>query len=249
MNPLRDELSKLITLPAIWVATAAGLLVPTVVAVITSLSAKDAISRGLQAGASADLGFQELAFGVVGAVIIGVVSVSSEYIVEGEDSPGRQITVSLTTVPSRLRFLLAKTTAVVITTMFLAAVAGTITLALVRLVLADGAPPLEMSRFVGMIAYWVLTALLAYGITLITRNGVVPLALLILNTSVVTVTYLLTRITPLAGYLPDMAGIHMFLREVNTGIDLHPIMGAVVMTCWVVALLAVGAFTAHRRDA
>lgn len=249
MKAVRAELSKLISLPAAWVAVLAGLLVPAVIAVITSRAAVEAITLGAQSEASADAGFQELAFGVVGAVILGVVAVSSEYFTEGEESPGRQITTSLTAVPSRARFLLAKTAALVIATAVIASGAGTLTLVLVRTVLADAAPPLDPTRLVGVIVYWVLTALLAFGVTLLTRNGVVPLAILILNTSVVTVTFLLTRITPLANYLPDMAGLRMFIRELDTGTELSPVMGGVVMAAWVLALLTVGYFVVHRRDA
>src|SRR4051812_19332919 len=105
MRAFKGELSKLASLPSVWAAIVVGVAIPCVVAFITSTSVANAISRGTKASAGADIGFQELAFGVVGAIILGVVAASSEYFTEGEDSGGgRQITTSLTVVPSRWRF-------------------------------------------------------------------------------------------------------------------------------------------------
>lgn len=253
MRAYRAELSKLASLPSVWASCLVGVVVPAVVAYLTASSAASAIADGTKAAPSADVGFQELAFGVVGAIILGVVAASSEYFAEGEDSGGgRQITTSLTVVPSRTRFLLAKIAAVITTAGVLAVAATAITLTFVQTLLgshveAFGAA--NLSRTLGVVVYWVLTALLAFGITLLTRNGIIPLAVLILNTSVVTVTFLLTKITPLAAYFPDMAGMRMFITEVALPVRLSPVAGGVVMAVWVAVLLAAGFATFHRRDA
>ncbi|WP_313888013.1 ABC transporter permease [Lentzea alba] len=229
LSAYRGELSKLASLPSVWAACLVGVVVPAGVAIINARST------------SVDAGFQELAFGVVGVIVLGVVAASSEYFVDGEDN-GRQITTSLTVVPSRTRFLLAKIAAVTTVATALAVVAAVITLLLIGQ--AAG-----LSRMFGAVVYWVLTALLAFGMTLLTRNGIIPLALLILNTSVVTVTFLLAKITTLAVYFPDMAGIRMFITEVDLPVRLSPVAGGAVMAAWVVALLVAGFATFRRRDA
>jgi hypothetical protein len=254
MRALAAEASKLASLPAVWIATAAGVLVPGVIAAITASSTLGAITRGAAAEAAIDTGYQELAFGVAGAIILGVVGVSSEYVTESAESGGgRQITTSLTVVPSRLRFLLAKMSAIAIGSALLAIIATVTTMGVVRVVLGEHAPAWgadDVPRLAGVVCYWVYTALLASGITVLTRHGVVPLAVLIANTSVVSVTYLLTKITPLANYLPDMAGVRMFIRQLaDSTAEISPLTGGLVMTAWVTVLLVIAAISFTRRDA
>lgn len=83
---------------------------------------------------------------------------------------------------------------------------------------------------------------------MLTRHGVIPLAVLIMNTSVVTVTYLLTKITPLANYLPDMAGVRMFIWNLAGAVEISPLVGGLVMTAWVAALLLIAAIAFTRAD-
>ncbi|SMD18885.1 ABC transporter permease [Kibdelosporangium aridum] len=241
MNAVRGELSKLRSLPSTWAAVAVGLAAPTVIAILNSSSLRNT------GRTSTDVGYQELAFGVVGAIILGVVLASSEYVTEGEDSAaGRQIVASLTVVPSRTRLLAAKIVALTIATTVLAIVASALTLLSVHVILGyDVAIP----RALGIIVYWVLTSMLAFGITVLARNGIVPLAVLILNTSVVSVTFLLTKLTPLAAYFPDLAGARMFVGKMAVPVQLSPVVGGLVMTAWVVAVLLAAFVTFSRRDA
>lgn len=253
MSAYSGELRKLTSLPSVWAAFAVGIAVPAVVGVLSAVSTSAAIANGTKPEAGPDLGYQELAFGVAGAIILGVVAASSEYFTEGESAgSGRQITTSLTAVPSRTRFLLAKVAALTTAVVLMSAIATGITLSCVQAVVGDHAHALDgaaATRVPGVVLYWVLTALLAFGITLLTRNGVVPLAVLVLNTSVVTVTFLLSKVTPLAVYFPDLAGMRMFLTEVRVPVELSPITGGVVMAVWVVLLLACGFTAFTRRDA
>jgi ABC-2 type transport system permease protein len=76
----------------------------------------------------------------------------------------------------------------------------------------------------------------------------VTLTVLIVNSSVVSVSYLLTKVTPFAAYLPDIVGAHMFLNEVGDT-DIAPLTAGLVMTAWVAALLALGAWLFERREA
>ena len=105
------------------------------------------------------------------------------------------------------------------------------------------------ARVAAAILYWVLIALLSYAITLITRNGIVPLTFLIINSTVVSVSYLLTKVTDLAAYLPDIVGAQMFLHTADFPVRIPPVTAGLVMTAWIAVLLAIGAVLFHRRDA
>lgn len=250
---LAAEFSKLLSLPTIWIAVVVGILVAPAIAVIRSFQELSDITKGVQTAVEYPIGFEELGFGVMGVIIVGIIAISSEYFTESEESGsgGRQMTTSLTANPSRIRFLLSKATAVATVSAVLAIIAIILTMIVVRIILAEHAPALgitDISRLIGVICYWVLTALLALGITILTRHAALPLAVLMLNSSVVTVTYLLTRITPLANYLPDMAGIRMFHEIEDAGSTLTPLGGGAVMAAWVAALLLIGTITFCRRD-
>lgn len=221
------EVRKLAGLPSVWVAAALGLLMPPLLVVLTGRNVPD----------TSDTGFVELTVGVLGALVLGTVAAGSEY-------RGGQIRTSLVCVPSRLRLLAAKTGAVVLTVAVTAVVSAVLTLAVAG-TLTGGAGP----RIAGVVVYWVLDALLAYGITLLTRSGILPLTVMIVNTTAVSFTYLLTKVTPLAAYLPDMAGAHMFIHDMHTPDDLAPLTAGLVMAAWVAALLAVAGYVFHRRDA
>ncbi|MEV6301934.1 hypothetical protein AB0M02_21150 [Actinoplanes sp. NPDC051861] len=241
---VRSELIKLLGLPSAWAAIGVGLLVAPVIAFITASSSSSA---------GADAGFQELAFGVVGAIILGVVAVSSEYLAEGDSSTGsRQITTSLTVLPSRTKFLVVKAAALVLVVGALALAAAAATVVITQSVLGAAAPETgtgTVLRVTGVVLYWVLTALLAAGITLMTRSGILPLTILVLNTSVVSVTYLLSRVVPAANYLPDLAGARMFVHEVESSAEIAPVTGGLVMTAWVAVVLVAAVAVFRRRDA
>lgn len=242
MRALRAEMSKLASLPAAWLAITAGLVVPTGIAVITSLTATP----------GPDTGFSELAIGVLGAIVLGVVTIGSEYTTEGEEATGgRQITTALTATPSRTRLLVSKTIAVMIVSAAMAIVAVLLVHTTVHLLLGPKAPVIDggtVARGGGAVAYWVLMALLGFGLTVLTRNGIIPMAVLIANSSAVTVTYLLAQSFPAANYLPDLAGMRMF-TTLHTSVEIAPVAGGLIMATWVTALLVVAGIVFARRDA
>lgn len=242
MRALRAELSKLATLPFTWLAAAAGIIIPTGISIITSATSTP----------GPDTGFAELAVGVLGVIVLGVNAIGSEYTTEGEESAGsRQITTTLTATPSRMRVLLAKAGAVIIATALLAVVAIAIVQATVRITLGDAAPALDADAFVrmgGAALYWVLMALLAFGLTVLTRNGIIPMAILVANSSVVAVTYLLAQNVPAANYLPDLAGMRMF-TTIESSVVIPPVTGGIVMAGWIAVLLIVAGVVFSRRDA
>lgn len=243
------ELRKLLGLPTAWVGLALGLIAAPALTVVNAPALRRQAEAGQLVGA-ADLGYQNLGIGLLGALILGVVAVSSEYTSTGDDSPGvRQMTSTLLAMPARHRLLAAKGAALTL----VVAAQGTLTAAatvwLTGAVMPGLAQPFSPARVGAAVLYWVLLALLAYTITLIFRNGIITLTLFIVNSAVVSVSYLLTKLTPLAAYLPDIVGAHMFLRSGPGDVTIPPVTAGLVMTAWVAALLALAGYLFHRRAA
>jgi len=249
VSRVHAELRKLLGLPTAWAGLVLGVVLNPLVVLLNASATRRMIASGALTDV-ADLGLQELAVVVIGPVVLGVVVVSSEYTSTADDAPGaRQLTTTLAAVPGRLRLLAAKGIAVVLVVAAQATVATTATLALVQLLYGDQVPAPDLPRAAAAVLYWVLTALLAYAITLIARTGVVPLTLLIVNSTLVSVSYLLTKVTDLAVYLPDLAGTRMFVRGRAFPLELAPVTAGLVMAAWVAALLAAGCILFQRRDA
>lgn len=259
---LRSEFSKAFTLPAVWIGIAVTVLGTAGIAALNSFQFAAAIRAGHPdrfAGPPdlVDLAFTGAPLGTVGAVIIGVLAVSSEYAVHSPDSGGgRQIATSLATVPRRVTLVSAKVVVVATTTLVTVLLAVPACLALARVGLGDAAINTDayqrmVERGVGSGLYWILMALLAFGITLLARSGVIPLLVLIVNSALVSISLLLTNITPLAHWLPDMAGRNLFGFGPNETLPggLEPVPGALVMAAWSVAAIIIGAVAFCRRDA
>ncbi|WP_433795061.1 hypothetical protein [Actinoplanes sp. CA-252034] len=247
MRQVRAELGKLLSLPTAWVGLVLGLVAAPALALLSARGTRKAIQEGFHADPS-DAVFQPLGIGLLGALILGVVVVSSEYTSTGEDSPGaRQLQATLAAMPRRGRLVAAKAVALSLLVAVQGAITAVATLALTRVVLGDLVPSPSPGRAAAAVLYWVLMGLLAYALTLIFRNGIITLTVLIVNISVVSVSYLLTKVTPLAAYLPDIVGAHMFLNEVGD-VRIAPLTAGVVMTAWVAALLGLGAWIFERRE-
>ncbi|GAB3838611.1 hypothetical protein ACFPIJ_35930 [Dactylosporangium cerinum] len=241
------ELRKLLGLPTAWIGLVLGTLLAPVIVLLNAPYVRGAIADGTIADPS-DLGLQDLGIGLIGPMVLGVVVISSEYTSTGPDAPrARQLTTTLTAMPGRLRLLAAKSVALVLVAAAQAAVTAAATLTLTH-VLHPHVPAPAPARVAAAVLYWTLIALLSFAITLITRNGIVPLTFLIINSTVVSVSYLLTKVTDLAAYLPDIVGPQMFLTTADFPVRIAPLTAGLVMTAWIAALLAIGAVLFHRRD-
>jgi ABC-2 type transport system permease protein len=246
---IHAELRKLLGLRTAWIGLVLGLVAAPALVVLNAPATRQAVTDGLTTDLS-DIGFQNLGIGLLGAIILGVTAVSSEYTPTGDDTPGaRQLSATLLAAPRRVRLITAKGVAVSIVAAVQGAITAVVTLALTAQVHGTLVPSPEPGRVAAAVLYWVLMALLAFAITLLARHGIVTLIVLIVNTTVVSLSYLLTKVTPWASYLPDIVGAHMFLRSIDAPVDVSPLTAGLVMTTWVAVLLALATFLFQRRDA
>ncbi|TWD73401.1 hypothetical protein FB561_7290 [Kribbella amoyensis] len=257
MNQVAAELRKAVTLPATAVALAIAVIGPIALAVLNAFNVRDALTTGGRVGYStpAEAALSGVPLGAVGAMVLGIVVISSEYTANSTDAGGgRQISTTLIASPRRWSLLVAKTAVVVALVVPAAVVSLSVSLPAATIIIGDAAPPdaeLSMGRFVGAGLYWTLAALMALAITVLARSGIVPLIVLIANGTVVSVSFLLWKVTPLARYLPDLAGTRLFAGETFTAVDdaLPPVTGGIVMAVWTAVLLLVAAVVLTRRDA
>lgn len=258
-NTFAAELRKVVTLPASWVAVAVTLFGSAGITVLNAVAARTASGSGAQGSrdlASAfETAYAAAPLGTVGAVVLGVVVMSSEYAANSTDAgSGRQITATLAASPRRTGLLLAKALTVVLLVALTAAATIPACVGVARLLIGAGPPETvrlddALLRSLGAALYWTLTGLIALAITTLARSGIIPLVVLIANSSVVSFSLLLTNVTPLAHWLPDLAGRRLFvgMPTVDGGLATGP--GAIVMGSWTLALLAVAGLVFSRRDA
>lgn len=261
-NATLSELRKTATLPATWAAVTLTLLGSVAITVLNALTVRRALSAGtpeLVADTSSfETGFTAMPIiGVVGAIVVGVTVIGSEYTADRAESGGaRQITTTLTATPHRTTLFASKAMIVLafVTMMALVTIPGNIALA--GAIIGDAGTETvslteAVNRSLGTALYWALMGLLAFSITVLTRSGIIPLLVLITNSSVVSFSLLLTNVTPLAHWLPDMAGRNLFGFPPESVVQggLEPVPGAVVMGSWALALLVVAGIVFRRRDA
>jgi ABC-type transport system involved in multi-copper enzyme maturation permease subunit len=258
-NTFTAELRKAVTLPASWVAGAVTLFGSAGVTVLNAVAARGALDSGAQESgeffSAFDTAYAAVPLGTVGAVVLGVVAMSSEYAANTTDAgSGRQITATLAASPRRTGLLVAKALTVVLLVVLTAAVTIPACVGVARLVIGAGPPETvgldeALVRSLGAALYWTLTGLIALAITTLARSGIVPLVVLIANSSLVSFSLLLSNVTPLAHWLPDLAGRRLFvgMATVEGGLDAGP--GALVMGAWTLVLLAVAGVVLSRRDA
>lgn len=246
MSAFKAELSKLFSLPGVWLAFLLGALAPAAIAVLDILAQKEDIIAGASTRL-AEVGYIGLAIGVQGVILLGVFAVSSEYTSEGSESGGGlQLTTSLTVVSSRLRFLLAKAGAVAFASLLFCVAAIITTSLATHSILGEYAPAPEWPRLLGVACYWMFTALLAFGFTVLTTSAMIPLTVLMINSSVVSFSILLSKVTQLSYYLPDRSGFDMFMVMGDS--RLTPLTGGFVMFGWVAVLFTAALIVFHRRD-
>ncbi len=256
-----SELRKTATLPGVWAGMAVAVLGSVALTTLNAVTVRNAVTSGrpeMVADTSPfETAFAMMPLGTVGAVVIGVIAMSSEYTAVRTDAGGgRQITTTLTAIPGRLQLLSAKAIAVVVLVTAIALVAVPLSVLVANVIIGDAGTEIvsldhAARRWAGGALYWILMGLIAFAITVLVRSGIIPLIILIANSSVVSFSLLLTNLTPAAHWLPDMAGRNLFGFPADSVVPggLEPLPGAIVMAGWTLALLLIAGIVFRRRDA
>jgi ABC-type transport system involved in multi-copper enzyme maturation permease subunit len=254
------ELRKTATLPASLAAAGVAFLGAFGITLLNAFSVRNALRAGRPDSVGytspAEAAFSAIPLGTVGAIILGVVVISSEYTTNSPDSGGgRQITATLTATPRRHVLLAAKAGSLLLLVLALAAITIPACLTAAHLIVSGPPAPdalgATLARAAGAALYWTLTGLMAMAITVLSRSGIIPLIVLIANSSLVSVSVLLAHVTRLAYYLPDLAGTRLFADDQMGLFEdvLDPLPGGLVMAAWALAFLAVASAVFTRRDA
>ncbi|MEU4241815.1 ABC transporter permease [Actinoplanes sp. NPDC026619] len=254
------ELRKTATLPGSFGAAAVAVLGTLGITIINALSVRGALRAGqpdrVAYTSPAEAVFSAVPLITVGAVILGVIVISSEYTANSPDAGGsRQITTTLAATPHRLTVIAAKVAALTVHILVTAAITIPACLTVAHLVIgtpfAADALGSTVARAAGAALYWTLTGLVALAITVLTRSGIIPLIVGIVNSSLVSASVLLTHVTSLAYYLPDLAGMRLIADDQLGMFEeaLDPLTGALVMAAWALGFLAFSAVVFIRRDA
>ncbi|MGW0792034.1 ABC transporter permease [Streptomyces sp. NPDC002911] len=187
--------------------------------------------------------FYALNFGQIAAISFGATALSSEFL-------NGALRVSLTAVPSRSLFYVAKMAVVGGLALIVGLITSIATFLVGQLFMGEytirlGEPGSLRAVFGGGV-YLALMALLAAGLTAVLRSAVAVLSLLI--PFILIVSFVVGDIAGgVAQYLPDRAG-QMVLRGHQEG-SLGPWTGLAVTAGWAAVALVAGWWTLRKRDA
>lgn len=250
---LAAELTKLLTLRSVWVTAVVTLVIVLVAAWSQAGTIGDALRSddpALAAGLAPEtVGFEWVALGLIGIMVVGVLAASSEY-------TSGQIATSLLAVPDRRRLFLAKAMALAL----LVTLIGAVTVPALSLlsqrglgdlaVLDGGIPVSLLLRWIGAIIYWMAMSLIAFSVAMLLRQSLIPLFALIVISQL---SLLLLLLTPAFAYLPTIAGVQLFDAGLVTGgypdAALSGPLAAALTAAWTLALLVLSGFRLARRDA
>ena len=250
---LACEFRKVLSLPAALVALAIAPLGTIGLSLIVAI--QDARPNHAAHTTPAGIVFTAVPLGSVGAITLGVIVISSEYTANRPDAGGgRQIGTTLAAVPSRLVVLTAKAAVAVVLIAAAVVIATALSLGSACAILGGTGAPQQLrdmiARSAGVAAYWALISLIALAVTVLTRSGIIPLIWFIANSSVLSVSLLLSKVTAVARYLPDLAGMRLFADPASLAVrdPLPPLTGGLVMAAWALGLLILSAVVLLRRD-
>ncbi|SDI37769.1 ABC-2 type transport system permease protein [Sinosporangium album] len=237
---MHAELTKIRTLPATWIVLAVTLVANTA---LGFLAATDVVRVAGQGGpvAIAQLGTLLLA-PVYAFIAVPVFAAGSEY-------GGGQLRVSLTAVPNRHRFFLAKLLASSGVAV-LAAVPAVLPGHLVQHVAAprgDSGVGSVISGFLALVMAYLLVGLVGFGFAVLAKTVVTPLAVLFILP--VLVSPMLGGILPgVVRLLPHEATLSFLAMPTSPALALGGATGLAVVTAWAVVFVGTAWWVNARRD-
>lgn len=221
------ELLKLRSLPAVAITLGVTVVCATGLSVLLS-------STG-EPPSAADATLQTIQYAQIGFILLGVLTVGSEY-------AGSQIQITLLSMPNRLALLAGKAAAYGLTALVTAVLV--VTAAFVSARLSRDQPAGEVTALLGAVAYLVLIGLFAAAVATMARHLLA--AVVAMTALVLIVSPLLRTITSVASYFPDSAGMRLY-QSADGGLTV--LQGSAVLVAWLAVAHLVAAATFLKRDA
>lgn len=243
LNTLRSELTKALTSRSIQATLLAAVLVPPLLAFFSGL-AFDPTRTAAGGFPLESHGFETAGFGQPIIILFAALVVGTEYL-------DAQVRTTLTATPSRTRIIGAKILVTALLSSLAAALSTTGAVLLKHAALGDHGLNLDQFttsmawNLLGVIINYTLLGLIAASATLIMRNYIATIVLLV--PMVLGLTISLVGAIPVLKFLPDLAGIQLLTAYPGVGL-LEPIPGAFVMTAWALGLGTIGWRLFHARD-
>lgn len=238
MSACAAELTKIRTLPAVWIALALTVVANTVLGV---LAATDAVRV-----ASAD---GEVAVGQLGTLMLAPVYVFIAIAVfaAGTEYRGGQLRVSLAAVPDRTRWFGSKL-AVSAAAALLAAIPAVLPGLLVqRGVAGDLASGRTVTDLLALLTSYLLLSLVGFGFAFLARTLVTPLAVLFILPILVSTT-LGSLFPQVIRFLPHEATLSFLGRAADPATALGRGAGLLVLTGWALLFVGTAWVLVVRRD-
>ncbi len=247
IDAIRSEWIKVTTVTSTWVLAIVGAAFPLVVSLLTAAFDDDA-DIGFT---GSDLGGLVAGTTLVSALIFGVVAIL------GITSEFSHLTIRPTfaALPDRWRALVAKPIVLVtisaVLTVLIVVLAWTFGSALAAgdQALADGD---ALASLVGVVCLSIGLTLLGYALGMIVRNTAAAICVLLLWPLIA--EGLIAGLLGAVGlegvqrWMPYAAGIAMVFNDAD-GATLGRVGGGAYFFAWISALLALGLWSTHRRDA
>ncbi|MFE9850423.1 ABC transporter permease [Streptomyces sp. NPDC005576] len=239
---LRSEWIKARSVRAVCGSLAAVFVVTVAISMLVSATTGQAEANHPDAD-RVFTAFYAMNFAQIAAMAFGATAFSSEFV-------GGALRVSLTAVPRRDLFYIAKTAVVGVAALLVGEVAGLASFLLGQLFMGEFAiglgHPGALRAVLGSGIYLALMALFAAGLTALLRSAVAVLSMLV--PFILIVSFVVGDVDAgAADFLPDRAG-QLVLHESPVG-GLGPWGGLAVTAAWTAAALVAGWWAIRTRDA
>jgi len=241
VQTLAAELSKLWSLPAVWL-TLGGSLILNLVLSAAFVSAELQGSTGTRD--ILDIELASISYIQAGFIILGIIASCSEH-------SGWQIRTTLTALPRRNLQLAAAHLALTIIVVPAAIITAASGVLLAAIALGDASSAsVELGGTIGVLAgvtgYLGLTTLISASLGVLLRRTL-PAAIVVLGYTFIAGPILREQ-TAQAKYLPDTAGLAMWFPQPGDASALPPSHGAIVLVAWTLGAFVIALAAYRMRD-
>ena len=258
VRSLKAEERKTVGLPGAWLGVALAIMLPTLIEYYSDRKLPDELANGdLQALAKLDnVGVTGIYFGTAGIVVLAASVVVSEYaITPHTNNASRQVTTTMLIQPRRGAAIVAKLLVVLAASTVIMTLTSALTLSLCEHLLGPwiSFDPLPWQRLVGLLCWWIFSAIAAMALAVATRNALASMTLLIAMSTMISPGLIVLQWTNMARFLPDTAAVRIIASPTTLHYDelvklLSIPMAAYICAAWAGGCATVCCWVWMRRD-